>query len=59
MYLFDRVSAAEVCSLFCPSGGETPTESALSSAKRGKTPGQSVIITDSIKEEIVVYMALH
>lgn len=43
---FDLVSAAEVCSLFCPSGGEAPTESALSSAKRGKTPGQSVIIID-------------
>lgn len=34
------LSAAEVCSLFCPSWGETPTESPLSSSQRRKTPGQ-------------------
>lgn len=34
-------SAAEVCSLFCQSWGETPTESPLSSSQRRKTPGQS------------------
>lgn len=35
------VSAAEVCTLFCAGGGETPTEGALPQTQRGKTPGES------------------
>lgn len=42
------VSAAEVCSLFGPGRGETPTESALSSAERGKKSGQSILTVDPI-----------